>query len=218
MKNLKLLLATTAMLSVGAMMAKADLDDNQTTLDIYALLVSPITANQTQYLSFGVIQIGPNSAKKKVVVGTNDALATSGISGATTTASLLLNRKVNYDGISVGDIRSGKIEFTGPFGHENITDSAYFLSFDDDTDGTFFKLSFTDAVLTPDGTGSGLTTCGTVKDFEYVLENDGEGTVTASIGATLTLADSFTGMSDAMLGCKGQSVVTWIIDPSSLEE
>ena len=53
MKNFKLLLATTAILSTGAMAVKSA--SNDTTLYMYASFMEPLVATLENYLGFGVI-------------------------------------------------------------------------------------------------------------------------------------------------------------------
>ena len=208
-----ILLAGAALLSTVAMGTNAtELKDNQTTLDIYATLFAPVSIDQISPLSFGAIQIGPNSAGKKVVVGTDDALAATG-----TTADLIVSTNLG-DAVYSGDIRSGKLEVTG-LGGEYISTSTTALF---DSGATSFSnimaLSFTDAELVPDGSGSGLDTCGKVSDFEYVMTPDDSDTnMTVSVGATLQLASDFSNMTPGIaLVCKGETVVTWFADTETI--
>ena len=94
MKNIKLLLATTAMLSIGAIAANADF--NQATIRATASFASPSTATQGDAIIFGILD--PNAGGTLTVNpdGTFEGTA-----------------KVIENGGSYGSINSGSIKFSG---------------------------------------------------------------------------------------------------------
>ena len=218
MKNKFLLLGATAILSTGALLANADvqLNGDQAELDIYAVLVSPMSFTQLHALSFGTIQIGANSGGKKVVVGTDDALAASGITGATTDAAMAISTNISNE-IYSGDIKSGLLEVSGPLGSPLLVTGTPVFNTNPSNWDAISTLSFSDAELVPSADGSGITKCGDVSDFEYVtIPDDVNKKVTVKVGATLKLADDFSNLNNGIVECHGTTVVTWITDVQAI--
>ena len=183
MKNFKLLLATTAILSMGAMAVNADpasLTSNQAYLDIQAEFVNPITATPVSPLKFSMILA--DEGGKTVIVTPEGTLSNS------STATVLKN-----------SVSAGKIEFTG---------GGELIGFRYDDEGTNYLDPDTYLSLVTDSSvnltfESTKVSCGTVGSFEkdLAIEN---GKLVAKIGGTLTTAN----VSSVNEICTGQITVT----------
>ena len=190
MKNFKLLLATTAMLSMGAMAANAETGNFSITAQ--AAFTSPIQAS-TSYIQFGLLD---------PVVGGN----------------VIVNPDGTFEGNAVltpvGNALSPQAGSVTLYGGaiSGYSSSAYFTTNDQ------IVLDFTEQEnieLRENGTPSGKL-CGYVDTFtegtREITSVSGKKGVRIPLGATLNIVENYTPTSDVQY-CMGSMTVTYILNP-----
>lgn len=207
MKNLKLLLATTAILSAGvAINANADLSYESVGLDARVMFASPLTAESIKPISFGLLDL--TTASKKTMTVNADGTYSGDV-------------KVLGDG-SLAKIEPAVLRFTS-----NILDDLYITGTPD------LKVNVADATITLYVVDSSLNptslTCGTVDHFvqgskdtyEYEVGDGGSHNLYIKIGGQLNVRDMST-LSEAEIAqmqsangfeCRGHTTVTYVLWP-----
>ena len=213
MKNFKLLLATTAMLSATAIVANADdLTSNQANLEVRASFLKPIQAIPETYLGFGIILA--DEGGKSVVVTPAGELGTPGEGKTQATMISSAGWTNYYDGdngryTTYSSLNAGKIRYKG-IGNDTW-DGANTMEMSAALANAAAKVTFSNDPVTltsHNGADDGVT-CGTVTNFTKNFTQDGNDLI-LNIGGELTTADlSSAGNS---LVCVGNTTVTLVYD------
>ena len=187
MKNFKLLLATTAILSTGALMVNAtsNMESAYGKLKIYATLVKPLVITQNDWLGFGIIT---GHKGKKVIVETDGTLGTE-------SDNIVVAQKSTSQMTS---FQAGKLTISGTdfssMSQESL--SAFDINFENEV-----TLSFSDS--------HGTTYCGTVSDFKKDLSVLGSDLI-VKVGAQFIVGNDTDYTIGNPLPCEGETTVTLI--------
>ena len=201
MKNFKLLLGATALLSTGALMANAA-DVTDTKITTVVGLFRPANIKTTKELYFGIVE-AKNSAE--IVIGT------SGYDENTSTSGLVF----------IEDGTAGEVEVTGKFAdyQRMVIDlglgtldsyNEYLASGDEPI------LTFSDAQPLKDKTDSSII-CGETPlvSFKQSASSDANGKITIKIGGKLVLdsqIESKIATAGRALTCEGSVIATAFAD------
>ena len=226
MKNIKLLLATTAILSMGAVVANADTDSVSTRLRASIELRNPLTMNATGgTIWFPMITVKPQQGASSIYVTVKpDGSVDQNLSNVQ-----ILNQ-MDANGIKDGSatdaiiISGGDINALFASLYANKTTAEERAELDNDLiqeDGSFdgsynVALSSETIPMTVDGLGS--TPCGTVRDltrhWTYTGTNGGQ--IELRFGGTFELyKDASSGAyfspgANGLATCSGQITVTLV--------